>query len=81
MCCSCYRLKSQFHEQWVNVPFCAKLNLQAPSLAVGIHTQATTKPYFLLLKLLLWLFVIDEGEIFGKADRLEAPDDLQKDKE
>lgn len=34
--------------------------------------------YFLLLKLLLWLFVRDEGEIFGKAERLEAPDDLQK---
>lgn len=40
--------------------------------------QATTMPYFLLLKLLLWLFVRDEGEIFGKAERLEAPDDLQK---
>lgn len=38
----------------------------------------TTMPYFLLLKLLLWLFVRDEGEIFGKAERLEAPDDLQK---
>lgn len=35
-----------------------------------------TSPYFLML----WLFVRDEGEIFGKADRLEAPDDL-KDKE
>lgn len=26
------------------------------------------------------MFVRDEGEIFGKAERLEAPDDLQKDK-
>lgn len=65
---------------------CAELHLQAPSLAAGIQThpsaiQPTTKPYFLLLKLLLWLFVRDEGEIFGKAERLEAPDDLQKDKE
>lgn len=34
--------------------------------------------YFLLQKLLLWLFVRDEGEIFGKAERLEAPDDLRK---
>lgn len=58
----------------------------APSLAAGVQTHPsaihpTTKPYFLLLKLLLWLFVRDEGEIFGKAERLEAPDDLQKDKE
>lgn len=59
---------------------CTK-NPDSPSLAVGIQIhpwtlQPPTMPYFLLLKLLLWLFVRDEGEIFGKAERLEAPDDL-----
>lgn len=39
-------------------------------------SSTLTGPYFRLLKLLLWLFVRDEGEIFGKAERLEAPDDL-----
>lgn len=81
LCLAHYNLTSQIGQIY-NKGLC-EATLQNPSLAVGIQTHPSslrppTKPYFLLLKLLLWLFVRDEGEIFGKAERLEAPDDLQK---
>lgn len=52
--------------------------LDPPSPKTLPLNHAQSGAYFLLLKLLLWLFVRDEGEIFGKAERFEAPDDLQK---
>lgn len=77
--------KSRFDQNWVQkwnskeqVRLELHLRLGSVPTLPGFYRQSPTMPYFLLLKLLLWLFVSDEGEIFGKAERLEAPDDLQK---
>lgn len=63
---------------WGSLPYPSP-QTPSPTLPLPFPWLSTLSgyAYFRLLLLLLWLFVRDEGEIFGKADRLEAPDDLE----
>lgn len=91
--CCCWMVEEEGKEAiWRTWLALKSTNTPKPMLFLGMSSTILDPPshkplplnhaqfgaYFLLLKLLLWLFVRDEGEIFGKAERLEAPDDLQK---